>query len=159
MCCKIMGIPELDKPPWAWCKHCNIGVGCKIYEDRPKVCRNFYCRYLLHDQLGEHWKPSVSKIVLTFDTPSRTLAIRVDPSRIHAWRREPYYTEIKEWAAVAWHDNGQVIVWQRNVAIAILPHREKNLGPVRDDQVIVRQKTQGPNGPVFDAKVVERAAV
>jgi len=156
MCCKIMGIPEIDKAPWQWCKHCDIGVGCKIYDERPSVCRSFYCRYLLHETLGEHWKPSVSKMLLTFDRAARNLAIRLDPARPHAWRKEPYYSEIKNWAAVAWHDNGQVIVWQGNVAIAVLPDQEKNLGPVRDDQAIMTVKLPGPAGLEFDAKIVSR---
>jgi hypothetical protein len=151
-----MGIPEIDKAPLTWCRHCEIGVGCKIYEERPGVCRSFYCRYMLTPSLGEHWKPSNCNMVLTFDRSSKTLAIRVDPDHAKAWRQEPYFSEIKAWAAVAWHDNGQVIVWQGDVAIAMLPHGEKVLGHVREDQGIMRTTVQGPTGKMFDAKVVDR---
>jgi hypothetical protein len=36
MCCKVLGITELQKPVGKWCPHCDIGKGCKIYESRPK---------------------------------------------------------------------------------------------------------------------------
>jgi hypothetical protein len=152
-----MGIPELDKAPWQWCRHCDIGIGCTIYEDRPADCRNFYCRYLLDGSMGEHWKPAVSKMLLTYDSASKHLAIRVDPARVHAWRKEPYLSEIKSWATALRRESGQVIVWQGNVAIAILPQGEKNLGPVGHDQVVVTQKRRGPNGLEFDARVVDKS--
>ena len=45
LCCKIMGVPELDKPMNVWCKHvCN--TGCSIYEKRPQSCRDFVCVWL-----------------------------------------------------------------------------------------------------------------
>lgn len=47
MCCKVLGIPELDKPADKWCQHCDPGNdGCTIYEDRPPVCRTFECIWL-----------------------------------------------------------------------------------------------------------------
>ena len=45
MCCKLpeINFKELKKKSFEWCKHCEIGVGCKIYDTRPKGCRKFYC--------------------------------------------------------------------------------------------------------------------
>ena len=54
LCCKL---PYMDSGFWEksnthvfkgeyeWCKHCEIGVGCKIYSKRPSACRDFYCLY------------------------------------------------------------------------------------------------------------------
>ena len=54
LCCKL---PYMDSGFWEksnthvfkgeyeWCKHCEIGVGCKIYSKRPSACIDFYCLY------------------------------------------------------------------------------------------------------------------
>ena len=41
-------------------------------------------------------------------------------------------------------------------ATAILPDREKDLGPVRDGQFIAIAKRKGPSGPVLDALVMDK---
>src|SRR5438876_465913 len=46
LCCKVPPIKELDKPHDQWCQHCDASRGCRIYADRPEVCREFYCGYL-----------------------------------------------------------------------------------------------------------------
>ena len=46
MCCRVFAIPLLQKPAGAWCTHCDIGKGCKIYESRPDVCIDFECLWL-----------------------------------------------------------------------------------------------------------------
>ncbi len=156
MCCKIMGVQEIDKAPWQWCKHCDASAGCRIYEERPGECRTFNCHYLLDPSVGEHWKPSRSKMILTKDGNLKHYAVRVDSTRKHAWRQEPYYSEIKRWAQAAWREKLALIVWQGNVAIALLPQGEKNLGPVSEGQVIVTQKKRGATGLMLDAKLVSR---
>lgn len=48
-CCKAPELitREYYKPPGKWCKHCNIGRGCKIYPERYEPCRDFECQWLL----------------------------------------------------------------------------------------------------------------
>ena len=48
LCCKL---PEINyfkekKQSFSWCKECNISVGCKIYDERPKGCKDFTCAYV-----------------------------------------------------------------------------------------------------------------
>ena len=48
LCCKL---PEINyfkkkKQSFSWCKECNISVGCKIYNERPKGCKDFTCAYV-----------------------------------------------------------------------------------------------------------------
>ena len=45
MCCKLPEIPNFKKS-YAWCKNCTIGSNCKIYQNRPQKCKDFYCLYL-----------------------------------------------------------------------------------------------------------------
>jgi hypothetical protein len=59
VCCKTpkINVPELKKFAAVLCNHCTEGVGCKIYEARPSVCRGWYCGWRRLPGLGEHWRP------------------------------------------------------------------------------------------------------
>ena len=53
MCCKLPNINKtyfkdtiFKKDSFEWCKHCEIGVGCKVYKDRPKTCKDYQCTFL-----------------------------------------------------------------------------------------------------------------
>jgi hypothetical protein len=35
MCCKLLGIAAIEKPPGRWCASFKRGCGCGIYESRP----------------------------------------------------------------------------------------------------------------------------
>ncbi len=155
LCCKLLGIRELEKPRLTWCPNCTIGVGCKIYGKHPAECRSFYCSFLLTPSLGEHWKPVASKMVVSYEEDGDWIVVHVDPGRPLAWRAEPYYSEIKSWATAAAKQLGKVIVWQGANAIAILPDKEIELGPVGQDQVIVYVERRGALGPAMEAHVVD----
>ncbi len=154
LCCKIFGIPELEKPRHEWCGHCDIGKGCRIYETRPTSCREFVCGWLIDGSVPEHWKPAKSRMVLTTEDGGRRLVINVDTGRLDAWRKAPYYAEIKRMAAAMARSRGQVIVWQGRNAIAILPDRDKPLGPVAPGQIIVTTESAGPGGGDIDVEVM-----
>ena len=74
LCCKIMGVPEINKPRESWCSYCERGVGCRIYETRPEGCRNFLCGWLTNPRFGREWKPDRSKIVITAKRDGTILA-------------------------------------------------------------------------------------
>lgn len=61
MCCKVMHVPELEKPAGIWCPHCAVGEGCGIYDERPKPCRDFECLWLQDD----------GRVLLDADRPDR----------------------------------------------------------------------------------------
>lgn len=155
LCCKLLGVDSLAKPRAVWCEHCDIGKGCRIYATRPTECAQFYCRYMTSADLGGHWKPAICHMVLGFESAANRVSIYVDDGFADAWRQEPYLSEIRQWGLTAAHNGGQVIVWHGLNAIAILPDREKDLGIVRDGQVLVVGRKKGPDGPIFDAKVME----
>jgi hypothetical protein len=154
LCCKIFGIPELAKPRHEWCGHCEIGKGCRIYETRPPSCREFECGWLIDASVPEHWKPAKSRMVLTTEDGGRRLVINVDTGRLDAWKKAPYYAEIKRMAAAMAQRRGQVIVWQGRNAIAILPDRDKPLGPIAPGQIIVTTERDGPGGGEIDVEVM-----
>ena len=46
LCCKLIDVPWMDSPAGEWCKECNIGIGCKIYDDGiSNDCLNYKCAY------------------------------------------------------------------------------------------------------------------
>src|SRR5687767_4771453 len=98
MCCKLLSVQSLNKPRQKWSNHCNIGVGCRIYESKPRECSVFHCQYLLNKELTEAWKPAHCRIVLDYEPHATRIVVHVDSGRSDAWRREPYYSEIKQWA-------------------------------------------------------------
>lgn len=156
MCCKLPEIKELDKPRQKVCQHCTMGVGCKIYESRPEVCRHFYCGYMAYDWIGDEWKPSKCRMVVVSEGENKRFAIHVDRDRKGAWKKEPYYSDIKQLSSEGIKNGFQVLVWDGNEITGILPNRDKYLGIVRADQhIITVLKPEGFN-QVYDILVVEQ---
>jgi len=139
LCCKVMGITELQKARGTWCKHCLPGKGCGIYATRPAECRSFFCGWLLDPRLGPEWKPSRSKIVLTPTPDGNGIAVRCDPGFPDAWRRYPFYDTILEWAQTAKAHDGTVIVCVGSKMTVVAPEGEFPLGDVGDDDLIGRE--------------------
>jgi len=99
LCCKLMGVTGLDKPPGRWCRHFSRSSGCAIYDDRPADCRRFNCTWLLAENLGPEWKPTVAGFLMHSDQDGRRLIVECDPARPHDWRRAPYEPVLRAWAA------------------------------------------------------------
>lgn len=99
LCCKLVGVKSLDKPPNKWCTHCDKSGGCKIYESRPDDCREFSCAWLINPSIPEDWYPLKSKMVLAGLESTRTLQVHVDPQYKHRWREEPWHSAIIRLAA------------------------------------------------------------
>ncbi len=137
LCCKVMAIEELAKPASAWCPHCEPGRGCRIYPDRPVECRSFSCVWLVNELLEEHWKPSRSKLVLT--TSEDGLEVRCDPGFPDACRREPFRSELREWAVSGETLDMTVVVIVGQRMTLLTPECEFDLGIVGPDERIVRE--------------------
>jgi hypothetical protein len=154
LCCKVMAIEEVAKPASSWCQHCKPGRGYLIYAKRPTECQTFNCLWLVDDLLDEHWKPNRSKLVLT--TSQDGIEIRCDPGFPDAWRREPFRSEIHEWAVSGEIDDMTVLVIVGQKMTLVTPDREFDLGVVRPDQRIVRELngTQVVNVSVMKASVL-----
>ena len=65
LCCKILWIPELEKPAGVWCQHCKPGNKrpCSIYDKRYPVCKAFQCSWLKGD-LPVYLSPLLTHCVL-----------------------------------------------------------------------------------------------
>jgi hypothetical protein len=137
LCCKVMAIEALAKPASSWCPHCKPRRGCLIYANRPAECRAFSCLWLVNDLLDQHWKPSKSKLVLT--TSEDGIEVRCDPGFPDAWRKEPFRSEIHQWAVSGEAHDLTVIVIIGERIILIASDREFDLGIVQPDERIVRE--------------------
>jgi hypothetical protein len=89
-CCKVMKVRELDKPMNTWCPHCKIGVGCGIYDTRPKSCQGFRCVWL-QTQSGDkplalELRPDKSRIVMSTTNGGLDIVLNVSPDRPDAWK-------------------------------------------------------------------------
>lgn len=146
LCCKVLGIVEVESPQGKWCRHCAIGEGCRIYDLRPAPCREFACGYLVWDAVPAHWFPAISKIVIVSELGFR-INFYVDADRPGRWREAPYYADIKRLAALALADNRQVLVTAGAHVFAIFPERDVDLGVVgADEQVVTGTRPDGTWG-------------
>ncbi len=62
-CCKAMPIAEIEKPVGVWCRHCSRKHGCRIYDERPKGCRDFQCQWLT-GAFDYHERPDKVRVVI-----------------------------------------------------------------------------------------------
>jgi hypothetical protein len=89
-CCKAFAIAELAKPAGDWCKHCTIGVGCKIYEQRPPACSDFKCLWLQSQDetvpLPEELRPDRCKVLFSPTTNERVISAITTSGMPDAWR-------------------------------------------------------------------------
>ena len=87
LCCKLLAVTEIKKPAGAWCEHCAVGEGCKIYERRPASCGEFACMWLLSDG-WEDLRPDRSGVIFHHraEHPER-IEVHCDLHRPEAWDR------------------------------------------------------------------------
>jgi hypothetical protein len=65
-CCQELTIETdtLRKVQGVRCEHCTLGGGCGIYDQRPDVCREFYCQWRRYAWLDDTWRPDRSQMLL-----------------------------------------------------------------------------------------------
>jgi len=88
-CCKVMAVPEVGTKAGTWCSECQIGVGCKIYEDRPESCQVFGCAWAMSLDFPEEARPDRVKVMFHLDEIHGLpiLLARCDPGRPLAYRK------------------------------------------------------------------------
>lgn len=123
MCCKLPGITELEKPEGQWCIHCSTRKSCDAYDTRPQPCRTYYCYYMLSDNLGEEWRPTKSRMIVSPKHGGKVASILVDTDRPDAWRKEPYFSTLQRWSREI-----QVLVSINRQMYQIHPDRVEDLG-------------------------------
>jgi hypothetical protein len=144
MCCKVLAVAELEKPMGALCAHCAPGKGCGIYVERPVACRTFQCVWLLDPEMPHRFRPDQSKVILDQDHDGRRLIARCDPANPMAWRRNPIYGALKDYAAKAWGAGRIVIAVAGRRVWVITPREDVDVGEVDPSAAIsVAERADG----------------
>lgn len=68
VCCKSLRIeePELKKFAGVPCQHLKAQGGCPIYNDRPSLCRTWYCGWRVFG-IGPEMRPDRCGVLIRFD--------------------------------------------------------------------------------------------
>jgi len=155
LCCKLVAVEELGKPAHQWCSHFTVGKGCAIYADRPGECRSFRCLWLMRPQLGDHWRPNRSRIVLYFSHDGTHLIANVDPDHPSAWRKSPYQETLRSWSRKGSGAGMDVIVKVGSRIFAMLPDRDVDLGTLREGERLKITRLSGEDGVALMARKVD----
>ena len=94
-CCTLLEVTEVGTAVNEWCKHCEAGKGCTIYDQRPQMCRSFSCAWLQGD-VDDDWYPEKAGIVVHFSQDA--VNVQVDAAHPDRWRQEPYFSKLSEWS-------------------------------------------------------------
>jgi hypothetical protein len=108
--------------------------------------------------LGPEWKPERSKMVLTIDPATRFLLVQVDPGSAASWKREPYYGQLKQWAAASLSEKRHVVVFVNKSATVVLPDRDVAVGTIEPGDRIVARERATAAGVMVDVEKVRAAA-
>lgn len=65
-CCKELTVETdaLRKVQGVLCMHCTPGTGCGIYQQRPEICRTWFCQWRRYAWLDDEWRPDRSQLLL-----------------------------------------------------------------------------------------------
>ena len=83
----------MNKPMHRWCSQCDIGNGCRIYNDRPQDCRNFACLWLVNERMPDELRPDRCKVIFyepsvqPFPETHVDLMLLEEPQTPGRWRR------------------------------------------------------------------------
>jgi hypothetical protein len=94
-CCTLLEVTDAGKSVNEWCKYCEAGKGCTIYDSRPQMCRSFSCAWL-QGHLNDDWYPERSGMVVHFSQDA--VNVQVDPAYPERWKQEPYFSKLCEWS-------------------------------------------------------------
>lgn len=85
-CCTVMPIVSEDfcKQAGKTCEHCLPGVGCGIYEKRPKACQVFLCGWRFDPWLGSRpeYRPDRLGVMFSKDAEGNMSVWEVTPGAL-----------------------------------------------------------------------------
>jgi len=99
--------------------------------------------------VAEIWKPERSRIVLSIFPGNGFLYAQVDPNSPQAWRKQPYFEDLRRMAAGLQELNRRVIVFVGEMATLMTPQGATPLGRMTPEESFVVEPAFGPDGPTF----------
>jgi hypothetical protein len=143
MCCKLMGVKSIGKAAHSRCPHVAWGKGCGIYAERPGECREFLCQWLKWPQLGPEWRPDKAGFVMCLEDGGKRLRLEVDSGRPSAWKRAPYYAQLKQWARFGKDRDLTIQVWSGDRSIYVTGGADLDMGLARSVKQAAEDLKQG----------------
>jgi hypothetical protein len=101
--------------------------------------------------LGDEWRPTKAKMVLSPGADGKIISVHVDPAFPNAWREEPYHGTLRKLARDAANAKGQVVVYLKKRAIVILPDKDVELGELAPGDHITVDVKETSSGREFEA--------
>jgi hypothetical protein len=94
---------------------------------------------MLVKNLGPEWKPERSKFALFRTNGGRRITAHVDPGFPGAWKRAPYYEQLKKWSAWGLRQTPDmhivdVVIGMRS--IVVLPDRDVDIGVIGGEETV-----------------------
>lgn len=137
LCCKLLGVSSIKKPRGTWCPNCSVRSkteGCKVHtpEEQPTECQTFECLWLQStpDQIPDHWKPNLLKIVLAASRP-----VEGQLQSVVAWVDPAYPNKLRMPEVV---DTLARLVTEQGIDVtAICGTRTLKIGEVKKNREIV----------------------
>ena len=134
LCCTLLTVNALEKAAGTRCAHLSGGL-CGIHSNKPHECGAFQCFWTLTLAMDDGWRPDRSGMILWSDHPSR-LIVDVNPRRPDAWRREPFYGQLRAWADRSRPIPLEVLVRVRGKMIVVFPETDIDLGPFQPEMSV-----------------------
>jgi hypothetical protein len=154
LCCKVYNIPEIGHIAGKWCKHCKPGKGCVIHDTLPSPCAAFNCMWRTEGALPPHWKPDQARMVVTIHPSNGYIYVQVDPGTSSAWRKQPYYDQLRQWAQKNLAKGIYVIVFVNDIATLIMPNQDLLLGPMKPTDSISLRSNVVQGALTYEATLI-----
>ncbi len=104
------------------------------------------------------WKPERCKFVMSVDPVTRFLNIQLDPGNPNAFRVEPFYSQLRTWAAQMIPEERFVMVFNNKHATIVLPDKEVSLGQLGDGDRLMPHRQITPRGITYAFDVMRPKA-
>lgn len=89
LCCKLPGLPEMNKPVNKWCKYAKPGKGCTVYDNRPVPCQAYRCAYLQIDNIDPDLRPDRCGAIFEATHDDKLMIMRVRQEGYASTWRQP----------------------------------------------------------------------
>jgi hypothetical protein len=90
-------------------------------------------------------------MLINFETDRMRVSVHVDPGDPTAWKRDPYYTQFKNWSRQFAGQKKLLIVYIKRRAIVVLPDKEIDLGTIEPGEDVQLVSSMTPKGQTWNA--------
>lgn len=102
LCCDLLEVKPLEKAANQACAHCEVGVGCKIYDRRPPVCGTFDCLWRASPVMDEEMRPDRLGMMFEAYRPERLVVVIVTDGDWTNGKAKKLLTRIAQDGYVVW---------------------------------------------------------